>query len=239
MKKFGYIIILLLILISGCSKNKTQRSTDEMLNQADELFAKKKYARAAEIYEKVTFERKSAATARALMRQADSYFNINKFVDARLKFHQFTQLFPDHPEVSNAFFKIGVCYYEESMPPQYDQAETLLCIESFKLFIDKFPQDSRFKDSLEYIRKAQYKLLEKKYHNGYIHYMMKDYSAALMYFAEITELANLDQLDKMSLYYTAMILQKQGADSDAKEAYDKLKAKYPGAKETRKLARRF
>ncbi|MDZ4121014.1 MAG: outer membrane protein assembly factor BamD [Candidatus Cloacimonadaceae bacterium] len=239
MKKTIYLMFILLILIAGCSKNKVQLTTDQKLQKADELFSAKKYARAAQLYEEISFERKSAATARALMRQGDSYFNINKFVDARLRYSQFTQMFPDHPEVSNAFFRIAVCFFEESLPPQYDQFETKQSIDAFKVFVDKFPADSRFNDALEYIRKAQYKLLEKKFHNGYIHYMMKDYSGALMYFTEITELGNRDQLDKMSLYYSVIIHHKQGADNDAKEFYERIKLKYPGSKETRKLARRI
>ncbi len=239
MKRILYILILILILIAGCSKNKIQMSTEEKLQKADELFANKKYARAAQLYEEITFERQSAATSRAMMRQAESYFNMNKFVDARLKYLQFTQLFPSHQDVATAYFRIGVCYFEESLPTHYDQTETNQAIETFKLFIDKFPNDSRFTQALEYIRKSQYKLLEKRYHNGYIYYRMSDYSGALMYFNEIIELGNQDQLDKMALYYATLIQLRQGLNSDARASFEKMKAKYPGAKETRKLSRRF
>ncbi len=239
MRKLLYFSVLLMILVSGCSKNKIELSPDQKLIQADELFARKKYAKAAALYEEISFERQSAATARAMMRQADSYFNMNKFTDARLKYSQFTQMFPDHTEVSNAFFRIGVCFFEESLPPQYDQSETIQSIESFKLFVDKFPSDARFTQAVDFIRKAQYKLLEKKYHNGYIHFKMKDYSGALMYFEEITELGNMDQLDKMSNYYSVIILSRQGLKAEAKSSFERLRTRYPGAKETKRLARRF
>lgn len=237
MRKILYLIVLAMLFGTACSKNKVELSTEQRMQMADDYFAKKKYAKAANLYEEVSFERKSAATARAIMRQAESYFNMNKFVDARLKYHQFTQMFPDHPEVSNAFFRIAVCLYEDSLPPQYDQTETNQSIEAFKLFIEKYPQDTRFAQALEYIRKAQNKLLEKKFHNGYIHYKMKDYSGALMYFEEIIDLGNPGQLDKMSMYYSTLIRHKQKDAEMARAAFAKMQSQYPGAAETRKLAR--
>lgn len=238
-KRVLLTILVMLLLIAACSKNKTLQTTEQKLDRADTLFSQKKYAKAALLYEEVSFERKSASTARALLRQAESYFQLNKFIDARLKYSQFTQMFPDHPEASTAFFKIAVCFYEESLPPQYDQGETELSINAFKVFIDKFPNDERFSNALEYIRKAQYKLLEKKFYNGYIHYRMKDYSGALMYLREISELGNTDRLDKLALYYEALIFRHQGLDTDAKESFVKLQQKYPGARETAKLRKHF
>jgi len=68
---------------------------------------------------------------------------------------------------------------------------------------------------------------------------MKDYSSALMYFKEVTDLGNTDQLDRRSLYYTARLLGKQGLSDQAREAFDSLQRKYPGSKETKKLAKKF
>jgi TolA-binding protein len=92
---------------------------------------------------------------------------------------------------------------------------------------------------VEYIRKGQYKLLQKKLNNGYIYYKMKDYSGALIYLKEITELGNSDSLDRKALFYSTLIHLKQGNKELAAESFSNLKSKYPGSKETKKLRKKI
>lgn len=239
MRKSLLILIVALICLGACSANKTKLTTDQKLANADELFARRKFARAAELYSAVYFERSSAASAHALLRQADCYFRMNKFVDAHKAYQEFIDAFPNNDQISVAYFQYALCLYEESSPAQYDQTKTLHSIDAFKVFIQKFPGSPQVTEALEYVRKAQYKLIEKKYLNGYIYYKMKDYSSALMYFDEVTELGNTDHLDRKSLYYSVKLLHAQKLHDKAREKYDLLKSKYPGAKETRKLAKYF
>lgn len=239
MNKVLIMLSLALLILGACSTNKTYLNTDQKLAKADQLFARGKYSRAAELYSEVYFERSSASSAHALMRQGDSYFKINKFADARKAYEEFMDVFPNHVQVSDAHFQYALCLYEDSLPAHYDQKETLHAIDSFKEFISKYPGNPRVQTALEYIRKAQYKLIEKSFRNGYIYYKMKDYSSALMYFKEVTDLGNTDQLDRRSLYYTARLLNKQGLSDQAREAFDSLQRKYPGSKETKKLAKKF
>lgn len=239
MRKTLLFLIIALICLSACSSNKTKVTTDQKLANADELFARRKYARAAELYSAVYFERASAASAHALLRQADSYYKMNKFVDAHKAYQEFMDAFPNHDQIGVAYFQYALCLFEESLPAQYDQTPTLQSIDAFKVFIQKFPGSPQVPQALEYVRKAQYKLIEKKYQNGYIYYKMKDYSSALMYFDEVTELGNTDHLDRRSLYYSAKLLHSQKLQDKAREKFELLKSKYPGSKETRKLAKYF
>lgn len=231
--------LLLVIILASCARNKVELSPENKMQKANELYARGKFARAAVLYDDITFERKSANSAIALMRLADCYFQINKFSDARLKYTLMTNTYPDHPEIETAFFRIGVCYFEESMPAQYDQTETGQAIEAFRIFADKFPNSALLPEAIEYIRKAQYKLIEKKYHNGYIYYKMKDYSAALMYFNEIIALGNTDKLDRQSLYYATRISIIHKNSEQANNLWGRLKDRYPNSREARKLNRFF
>ncbi len=230
---------LILIVLAGCSLNKAELTTDNKMAKADELFAKGKYARAVELYEEVSFEKKNANASVALMRVADCYFKMNKFTDARLKYTTLTTSYPDFAEVETAWFRIGECYYEESLKAQYDQTETAQCIESFRTFIEKFPESQNYLRAIDFIRKAQYKVIQKKYHNGYIYYKMKDYSSALMYFKEVINLSNTDEIDRKSLYYATKISLYHKNSEDANAFWTKLRERYPESRETRKLARFF
>lgn len=237
LRKCGWL--LLIILLAGCARNKIELSTENKMAKADALYAKKKYAKAATYYDEISFERKSASSAIALMKLADCYFQINKFTDARLKYTMMTTSYPDFPEIETAYFRIGVSYFEETLPPQYDQTETAQAIEAFRTFLDKFPSSPRYSEAIDYIRKCQSKLIQKKFHNGYIYYKMKDYSSALMYFNQISELGNMDKLDRQSLYYSIKIHIAQRNSEAANEAWAKLKSRHSGSKEVQKLQRYF
>ncbi len=235
--KFPLSLMILILLLTACAQNQTTLTTEEKLAKADELYELGKYARAADLYGEVYFERQSASSARALLRQADCLFKTNKFAEARLLYQEFSDSFPTHPDVPTAVFRYAVCLFEESLGPQYDQTETLQSIDAFRRFIDKYPNSERYADAIGYIQKAQYKLIEKKYLTGYIYYRMKDYSSALMYFREVTELGNTDRLDREALYYSALLLYKQNLQDQARTEHDRLVAKYPGSKEAKKLAK--
>lgn len=239
MKRYLIIAILITLGFTACTRNITYKTVEDKISAADSLYNAKKYARAAVLYDEVSFERKSGQTAYALLRLADSYFAVNRFADARQRYDQFIKTFPQHSDLNKAYFQIGVCFFEESLPAQYDQTQTLSSIEAFRTFVQKFPNDPRYGEAVEYVRKAQYKLIEKKYRDGYIYYMMKDYSSALMYFKEVTELGNTDDLDKLSHYYSAKILLEQGNRPAAEEQFRALKEGYPNSKETAKLSKKF
>jgi len=239
MRRIYLILLLTLLIVAGCSSNKSKPSANANLVQADNLYARGKYARAALIYDTISFERRSAATAYATFRLGECYYHLNKFSDARAKYEQFIDSFPDHEDVATARYRIGECYYEEALPAQYDQDETIACIETFQNFIQHYPDDQRYNDALEYVRKCQYKLLEKKYLNGYIYYKMKDYSAALMYFDEIIALGNTDEYDRKSLYYSSKLHLHQGNKEQALASFQLLQERYPDSKEVKRLSRKF
>lgn len=117
MRPYLYLLMLILLAFTACSKNKTELTTAEKLAQADALYSNQKYAKAAVLYDDISFERKSASTAYATLRLADSYYAMNKFADARLKYQQFLEGFPDHQNVSDAYYRSGQCLFEESLAP--------------------------------------------------------------------------------------------------------------------------
>lgn len=241
MKKYLILLFVLIALLSACSKNRyrANMTPEEKLQIADSLYSAGKFSRAAVLYDEISFERRSASSAHALIRLAESYMSVNRWADARLRLEQFIRTFPENTRISDAYYFTGLTYFEESLPAQYDQALTLSAIDAFRTFIRRYPNDQRYQDALEYVRLAQSKLIEKRYRNGYIYYKMGDYSAALMYFNEVIELGNTNNVDKLSLYYSAKLHLHQGSQELAQESYNRLAEKYPDSKEHRKLRRYF
>lgn len=239
MKRLLYFTLLLVIL-AGCSMNDARKgmTLEEKMTMADSFYAKKKYARAIQLYQNIVFEKQSAFTATAQMKIGDANYEMNKFVDARLAYEELIRMYPDFRDVKWAYYRVGVCFWEESLAAQYTQEETKKCIDALSVFLERYPSDELRQDALNYIQKAQYKLLEKHYYNGYIYYKMQDYSGALMYLKEIIDLGNVNHVDKMSLYYASLCYLKQSNWSEAKSTLQKMQTRYPDSKETKRIQKR-
>ncbi len=233
------ILILLIItaLFLGCSQNKLERglSVEKKMQIADDYFAKEKYRKAILYYEDITYERNSPLVAEAQMKLAECYFIQEKFLEARLEFQEVIRLYKNYEHINEAYFKKGICFFENSLDPQYTQEETELAIDAFNEFIQKFPFDDRVSEAYEYLEKANYKLLTKKYFNGYAYYKMYDYSAALFYFDQIVDLNLKDDLDLKSLYYSAKIYIYREDKLNADIIFSKMLRRYPQDELTKKI----
>ena len=233
------IFLLLIILLFGCSKNKLYQNlpATEKMKVANEYFERRKYHKAIPLYSDIAFERNSILTAEAQMKLAQCYFMQNKFMDARFEFEEMIRLFPDYENISQAYFKIGICFYEESLNPHYTQEETERAIDAFEIFLEKFPFAENRDEAIEFIQKCHYKLLQKTYYNGYSYYKLYDYSSALMYFDEIIALGNFDELDRMSLFYSSKIYIYRKDKENALKTTDSLLLRYPDSKEAKKISK--
>ncbi|MCK4696630.1 MAG: outer membrane protein assembly factor BamD, partial [Candidatus Cloacimonetes bacterium] len=240
MKKILFVSLILIVLI-GCSKNQLTREmpVEDKMNIAEELFDQGKYHKAIPYYTNIVLDRNSIYTAKAQMKLGDCYFYQDNFLEARFEYEELIRLFKNYEDISKAYFNIGVCYFEESLSPHYTQEETEKAIISFETFIEKFPFDERIDEALDYLEKCEYKLLEKKYNNGYAYFKMYDYSSALLYFDEITALNIIDKIDKMSLFYSGRIYIARKDKANALLIVDKMNTRYPDYKETKKINNLF
>jgi len=214
-------------------------SVDQKMELANSYYDQSKFNRAAELYLDVVFERSSKYTPTAQFRLAESYFNQKRFSEAIFEYQEFIRLFPEHSNANIAYFRIGECYMNTSLNAHYSQYETVAAIDAFEVFLDRFPFDENREDALNYIQESQYKLLEKKYYNGYIYYKLYDYSAALMYFDEIITLGNRNDLDRKSRYYAALIFTERNNKQQAEAMMQSLQNYYPEESETEKIERIF
>jgi outer membrane protein assembly factor BamD len=245
MKKISSLLTLLamiaLLVLMGCSRNRVIRgmTVEERMNRGNSLFERGKYSAAREFYESIVYDRTTVFTSTAQMRLADCYYHMNKFTEARFEYEELIRLFPDFKEVTRAYFMIGVCYWESSLPAHYTQEDTNNAKASFQLFVEKFPHDERIEQAKEYVEKCDYRLLEKKYWNGYTYYKIHDYSAAELYFNEVIAVGMTDRIDRQSLYYSCRIHIRRADVTQAEIFYQKLQSKYPNAKETKNIEKRL
>lgn len=235
------IFVFALLLISSCSSNRILEygTAEEALQMANEYFNEGKYRKAIPYYQKIVNESSTILMADAQMKLADSFFNRHDYIDARFEYEEFIRQFSDHREVAKAFFQIGVCYYELSAAPHYDQTETYSAIDAFKEYLERFPFDQRKEEAIEYIKNCQMKLFEKKYWNGYAYYKISDFPAALLYFNEITDLNNINEIDRNARFYSAMIYIARKDLVNAEATTQILVERYPDSKQSAKIKKKL
>ena len=206
------ILILLLLPIIACAHKISieEMSTKQKINAADDLYAKKRYHRALDIYEKITFESKGDTLVKEAQYQlANCFYQLKLYEDAIFEYEQLLRLFPVSKYSENTEFMLGMCQYKLSYPSYYDQEETINTIEQFEYFLTKYPNSDQIDKVVTIINLCKKKLLKKKYENAYIYYKMEYNNAALMYLKEIFNENTSGEIDRKALILVSKIYNKK------------------------------
>jgi outer membrane protein assembly factor BamD len=159
-----FILILLLIFLTGCSKQIVKESVINEINldtqvaeaykeglksleAGDVLFAAKKFNEAEILFPQSIWAPKSALMA------AYSYYTQDYYLDAIAELERFIKVYPSHKNLDYAYYLMGICYYEQIVDEKKDTRSILSAEENFEKVIKKFPNtqyaiDSEFKIDL-------------------------------------------------------------------------------------------
>ena len=159
-----FILILLLIFLTGCSKQIVKESVINEINldtqvaeaykeglksleAGDVLFAAKKFNEAEILFPQSIWAPKSALMA------AYSYYTQDYYLDAIAELERFIKVYPSHKNLDYAYYLMGICYYEQIIDEKKDTRSILSAKENFEKVIKKFPNtqyalDSEFKIDL-------------------------------------------------------------------------------------------
>ena len=158
MQKF--IIILLILFVSGCSKEKnpliikekdlelqmidSYRDGMENLEKGDGLTAAKKFNEAELLYPQSSWAPKSALMA------AYSYYSSNYYRDSINELEMFIKKYPSNKRLDYAHFLLAMSYYQSIVDEKKDIEPLLKSKEKFIYVVENFPNtdfalDARFK----------------------------------------------------------------------------------------------
>jgi len=200
----------------------------EKMIEADDLYQRRKFNKARDIYEIVTYMSKGdTLVKRAQYQLANCYFNMKLYEDAIFEFEQLMRLFPYSQYNEDANFKIGSAWFKLSYPPAYDQQETINALQQFNHFMAQYPESELIVNVENMKTTCINKLLEKKYLNAHIYYMMGYYNASLMYLNEIFDENIPGEIDENALELAAKIYIKKRIWDKLADIGAQLSAKYP------------
>jgi len=162
MKKINYIfIVLILIFLNSCSKDKKEISVIKETNQdlemittykdayqalenGDPYFAARKFLEAELLFPQSDWAPRSALMA------SYSYYVQNYYAEALLNLERFLKTYPKSKDVPYAHYLIAMCYYETIEDEKRDSAPLLKARDKFNFVVNNYPGsdfalDAKFK----------------------------------------------------------------------------------------------
>ena len=159
--------LFLLTLASSCNKyNKIFKSKDYeyKLKMADELFAKKNYKIAQQLYEELFPIFKGTVKFEELYyKDAYCFYYMKDYQQAQALFKGFLEVFPNSPKAEEVDYMHAYCYYKQSPKLELEQVNTTKAIGMMQTFISTHPGSPRIKEAMEIIDFSRVKLEHKEY----------------------------------------------------------------------------
>ena len=180
MNKFYFLLLVIIVVLNGCSKKEQEVSLiketsqeREMissynegynaLKEGDPYFAAKKFLEAELLYPQSIWAPRSALMA------SYSYYLQNYYVEAIQNLERYLKTYPNDKNLSYGHYLIAMCHYESIEDEKRDIDPLLKAKEKFVLVISNYPKtdfalDAKFKlDLIEDILASKEMYLARHY----------------------------------------------------------------------------
>ncbi len=177
------IIGFSLVLLNCSGYEKLLKSNDYKLKytKAMEYYNDEEYVRAATLFDQIVPVYRGTIKADTVFYyQARSYYMQRDYILAGHHFNQLALNYPNSVYAEEADYMTGYCYYKTSPKPSLDQGNTLKSINSFTLFMIKYPLSERVGEARILIEEMRNKLVEKSYNSAKLYYDLGDYKASII-----------------------------------------------------------
>ena len=245
MNKFNFLLLLIIIVLTACSKDEKEVSliketSQELemissyneayksLREGDPFFAAKKFLEAELLYPQSTWAPKASLMA------SYSYYMQNYYTEATLNLERYLKTYPNDKNLPYAHYLIAMCYYESIEDEKKDLGPLLDAQSKFNFIIKEYPNtefsmDSKFKlDLIEdilaskemyigrhYIKKGKWIAAIKRFNN-----VLSDYDETIFVDEALHRLVELNfklGLTEESKKYAALL----GYNYQSSEWYEK------------------
>ncbi len=239
MKKI-YGILLAILMFGGCASDidMDSMSAEELYDMAYENLGATKYAKAAEMFEKVETDHPYSRWAvKSKLMGAFAHYKDEKYDEAIMAVDRFIKYHPGNKDVPYALYLKGMCYYDQISSADKDQGDTALAAETFARLIVMFPDSKYAKDAAgkmnltEDYKAGQEMIIGRYYLNE------GNYLSALNRFNVILEEYQTTIQIEEALYREVEIYAILGLNNYANGYYNILKNNYPEGKWTAKASK--
>ena len=238
------ILALLILGFSACSPYQRVLKSDNLdvkYNAALAYFEKGQYYKALPLLEEVVpVFRGTHKGEKAYYYYTYTHYYLDDFLMAAYHFENFERSYPTSPYAQECLYMSAYCYYLNSPVYTLDQTDTYKAIRQFQLFINKYPNSSRVKESNELMDQLRLKLATKAFDNAKSYFNRSDYKAAVVAFRNVlrdfpaTEYKEeiLFLITKSYYLYAQNSIESKKEERYllAQEAFRELRESYPDSK---------
>jgi|TARA_B100001093_G_C26708252_1_gene962233 outer membrane protein assembly factor BamD len=184
MNNFIYLCILILFLLSSCSKDEKEISLIKESTQDLEIVASYEEAYAALDTGEYSFAAKKFLEAELLFPQSEwaprsvlmasySYYLQNYYAEALSNLERYIKTYPEHKDLAYANYLIAICYYETIEDEKRDMGPIVKAKNKFSFIVDEYPNSEFAYDAQFKLDLLQDLLASKEMYLGR-HYMKKE-----------------------------------------------------------------
>lgn len=182
MRRNIYIILLIALIATSCGEyDALLKSTDYDLKKQKvyEYYDAGKYVKVTELLSQILPRYKATEEAEQLnWINSQATFKLMEYELAETYFMNFADLYPLSINAEEAQYMAAMCNYNLSPRAELDQSFTTKAIESFTIFISRYPNSKWLEECKTKKKEMQEKLVEKSYISARLYYDMGEYRAA-------------------------------------------------------------
>ena len=175
---------------------------------------------------------------KAQFRVADYYYSEKKdYAEAMVQYEKLLDEFPGLPRQDESVFRLGKCYFEESLMWALDQQYTNQAQEYLEQVVYEYPNSPYVGPAGELISVITNKKAKKEYKTGHFYYWNGDYEAARLYYSSVLEKYPHTPWAGEALFDVGRTFYKERQWLMAEEFFVRVEKEYPGGKLSIRAAR--
>ncbi|QEM69205.1 outer membrane protein assembly factor BamD [Geobacter sp. FeAm09] len=217
-------------LLPGCATTPANKSPDELYQDGEQAFQRRKYENAITNWKKVKESYKSPElSAKAEIGIADAYFLNRDYIEAAAAYEDFRKLHPKHERADYALFRQALSYFNQINRIDTDQTPVKNALAVFDSYVKLYPGGAHVQEAQERIRDCRDKQLQYEIYVGRFYLRTEKYPAAVARFEEaLKTFSGLQRNDEL-LYYLGTAYRGAGQQEKSREAFDRLVREFPGS----------
>ncbi|MDH7499891.1 MAG: outer membrane protein assembly factor BamD [candidate division NC10 bacterium] len=222
--------ILLLLLLCSCfgPEKKPVLSDAQLLQQAEEALAAKKYEKAQELLKKLMAEYPASEwIPRAQLVLARSYYEQKKYPEAKAEYQKFLDLHPRHRMVDEAHYYLGLAHFAEISTIDRDQSPARRALAEFQALLREAPDSRYAPEAQEKIKVCQEKLAGHEFFVGHFYFRRGKYHAACGRFKYLLSHYPETRSEEKALYYLGESYFRLQDKEEATRTFLRLLERYP------------
>lgn len=183
-------LFIIIVFLASCrskfEKTLESRDIEKKEKMAFQYYEKENYFKAADLFKSLIQDMSGGEDIEKMFfYYAMCDYKMGDYALAAYEFERLIQKFPRGKFTEEAQFLIGMANYKKAPPSYLDQDYTYRAIESFQLFLDRYPNSDKREEVNKKVDELTKRLEKKIYDQAMLYYNMGEYKSSAMAFEDL------------------------------------------------------